>query len=530
MLPTSWLFGLGWLLFASVPNLQAQEDSLDYWNGRIDLLAQQKDTAGVWMAFSEAHAYLRRSGRASSDPGYLNFSIKETRYASRYSKITVDSALVNYQTIYEAAKKTQQFTVLAKVLGRQANGFRSKGQLGRAFQLNQEEIQAARQSEDPELLCSSLITELDIAYNSMPWPVEKEDLQPLVEKANAAISYAREHQLERALAFGKLYISKFYIKQEEFDKAEEILLSISDENPLNITFTKYEHLCEMAKLTHQQRKYREYTLAFKKRAYATKRTFVALNAHNYLLDYWLVLGDADSTAYYAGQLEENLKQVDTTKYLDYLDVSYATLANYFNKVDVSKELQYVSYSGKINRILSNRRREAFTEVLKYKEEVSALEAENLDLESANTWFRNNLLLLAIILMATLSLALILYKRYRRSVAEVVEVASEKRRIEETVLRDHIELNNKQRIYLEDLKFLKADRNYVEFHTTQKRIVDRNKLSAILENLPPNFVQVHRSYAINKNFIKTTSGSHLILVPDIEIPLSRTFKAQLKSSL
>ena len=52
----------------------------------------------------------------------------------------------------------------------------------------------------------------------------------------------------------------------------------------------------------------------------------------------------------------------------------------------------------------------------------------------------------------------------------------------------------------------------------------------MAQLPPNFIQVHRSYVINKNFIKSSTGTHVILIPEIEVPLSRTFKSKLKGAL
>ena len=62
----------------------------------------------------------------------------------------------------------------------------------------------------------------------------------------------------------------------------------------------------------------------------------------------------------------------------------------------------------------------------------------------------------------------------------------------------------------------------------KTIIDRNKLKDILDDLPPNFVRVHRSYVINKNFIDALNSTTLFISPNIEIPLSRTFKSNIAS--
>ncbi len=124
----------------------------------------------------------------------------------------------------------------------------------------------------------------------------------------------------------------------------------------------------------------------------------------------------------------------------------------------------------------------------------------------------------------------LYRKYYRTRSKVKAITIEKEQMAESVVKKSIELNNKQLVYLDILKFVKADKNYVEFYTEQKKIIDRNKLSIVIKELPPNFIQVHRSYVINRNFIKVHNSTKVILYPDIEIPLSRTFKHNLKTAL
>jgi len=84
------------------------------------------------------------------------------------------------------------------------------------------------------------------------------------------------------------------------------------------------------------------------------------------------------------------------------------------------------------------------------------------------------------------------------------------------------------VYLDSLKYIKSDGNYLEFVTTDKTIIDRNKLKDILDQLPPNFVHVHRSYVINKNFIEALNSRSLFLKPNIQIPISRTYKSNITS--
>ncbi|NND62629.1 MAG: LytTR family transcriptional regulator [Flavobacteriaceae bacterium] len=506
------------------------QQSLDYFILKIDSLEQLNDHKTITAVYHQGSQWAEAKALSEEDHSYLEFKLNRSRHLLRFSEIAVDSAIASYHSVYNSAQLAENYLIETKALGFLANAYRSKRELGKAFEYNQKEIEAALKSEDKLLYGRALITELDIAYNSLPSPMDPADLQDLITKGNFVIDYSEKNELYSILPFGKLYVSKFYIKQNEFAKAEDILYSISEDEPLSVTFSKYEHLCEIAQKKPNLPDYRKYTLEFKKRAYQTKRTFVALNAHNYLLDYSLKVKDEDSASFYAKALEQNLSEVDTTKYLDFLDVSYATLANYYKGKNPEKELQYLSYSTQINRIITARQKEAFSAILKYKNEVSQLESKNSDLAKANAFIRNNLFALIVILLALSVLAVIIFQKYKKSRRKAESVLIEKQHLEDTVNKKFIELHNKQRILLEELKYIKADRNYVEFHTSEKRFVDRNVLTNVLGELPPNFIQVHRSYIVNRNFIKSSTHSFILLNGEIEIPLSRTYKSRLADSL
>ncbi len=149
-----------------------------------------------------------------------------------------------------------------------------------------------------------------------------------------------------------------------------------------------------------------------------------------------------------------------------------------------------------------------------KNELEIYKQENLRWR----WF-------AVALAASL-IAVWLGRRFLQSQKRIKVVELEKEHIAKKVEEIAVILNNKSKVYLKELKYIKSDGNYLEFVTDKKRIIDRNKIKAILEELPPNFVKVHRSYIINKNYVSSISRSNVILQPDIHIPLSRTFKSNL----
>lgn len=76
---------------------------------------------------------------------------------------------------------------------------------------------------------------------------------------------------------------------------------------------------------------------------------------------------------------------------------------------------------------------------------------------------------------------------------------------------------------DEILFLKADNIYVEVHTTEKKVVSRQTLSAVLEKLPQEqFIRVHRSYAVNRKRIDSLSRNSL-QIGNVTIPISRSMR-------
>ncbi len=501
-------------------------DQLAVLNMQLDILMQLNDTSAIAKVFENSDHFRGEYQNYSTNREYIKFRINRQKYLLRYSKVAIDEILNEYKEIYEVSHGNGYHDICAEVLGKISTTYRSKRKLGKAFEYNQKELIEAKLSDDSFSIAKALITELDLAYNSLPWPIETKDLESLVEKGQFASRYMKEKGLRSILPFSQLYLAKFYIKQENYKEAESLLKDISETESLNVTFSKYEHLCEIAKLTNNLEDYRTYAYEFKPLAYSAKRPFVSLNVHNYLLDYYLKVENPDSTFYYANRLEVDISLVDTTKYLDYLDVSYKVLARYFEGADPVKGLSYLASSNKIGDIIIKNQRETFTAVMKYKSELDTLQQENILLVKSNSGIRNNLTLFIGLFIVLAICLFVLYKKYSVSKTTVEEVMQEKNEMVEKVERIYLELNNKQRVYLDELRYLKSDRNYVEFYTAEKSFLDRNKLSSVLKQLPPNFVRVHRSFIVNKNFIKSSSSTQLLLSPNHEVPISRTFKENL----
>lgn len=80
----------------------------------------------------------------------------------------------------------------------------------------------------------------------------------------------------------------------------------------------------------------------------------------------------------------------------------------------------------------------------------------------------------------------------------------------------------ERIHLSDLKYIKAEGNYVEIYLQSRKLLVRNTLEAILQEMNNELiVRIHRSFAINTQKIKKRSTLEVDL-GDIQLPISRSY--------
>ena len=128
----------------------------------------------------------------------------------------------------------------------------------------------------------------------------------------------------------------------------------------------------------------------------------------------------------------------------------------------------------------------------------------------------------------LILTFYLYKRYKKKSSvleeEKTETLQEIAELKSIVIKNHIVLKDKTKVYVADLMYVKSDDHYLRIYTqdNKDRMV-RGKLSQIKAELPPNFIQCHRSYIVNSNFIKQINSNYILLINKEEIPLSRSYK-------
>ena len=108
--------------------------------------------------------------------------------------------------------------------------------------------------------------------------------------------------------------------------------------------------------------------------------------------------------------------------------------------------------------------------------------------------------------------------------ELKTVNEELINVKKLVENDSITLQDKSKVYLSKLLYIKADDHYLNIITIDnKKHFVRGKLNSIALELPPNFVKCHKSYIVNKNHIKLIGNTFIKMNNDFEVPISRNFK-------
>lgn len=80
-----------------------------------------------------------------------------------------------------------------------------------------------------------------------------------------------------------------------------------------------------------------------------------------------------------------------------------------------------------------------------------------------------------------------------------------------------------KITFADLLYVKGLKDYVEIHTRPKTWLVKMALSSLLRALPRDFIQVHRSYIINRNAV-TAYTRQEIEIGEIEVPIGERYQS------
>ncbi|MBQ4857799.1 LytTR family DNA-binding domain-containing protein [Pseudoalteromonas sp. MMG007] len=86
---------------------------------------------------------------------------------------------------------------------------------------------------------------------------------------------------------------------------------------------------------------------------------------------------------------------------------------------------------------------------------------------------------------------------------------------------------KHKIQLSDIDMFEAYGNYVKVWQGEKALLASCTLKYILQELDTSFIQVHKSYAINKNKVVALSNESVQLASGVSVKIGKSFKQQVR---
>lgn len=80
---------------------------------------------------------------------------------------------------------------------------------------------------------------------------------------------------------------------------------------------------------------------------------------------------------------------------------------------------------------------------------------------------------------------------------------------------------------ENIIYVESFGHYITIHCTSGQYKVREKISSMQDDLGhANFIRIHKSYIINKKYIKEVFTNRLLLTDDSEIPIGKSYKESL----
>jgi len=86
-------------------------------------------------------------------------------------------------------------------------------------------------------------------------------------------------------------------------------------------------------------------------------------------------------------------------------------------------------------------------------------------------------------------------------------------------------------YLDEIVYISSNHVYINIHMKDESThIIRNSISQILDELNPEiFMQSHRGYIINLNYVESYNKMHVIVAKE-EIPISRSRRSEMKTKM
>lgn len=86
-----------------------------------------------------------------------------------------------------------------------------------------------------------------------------------------------------------------------------------------------------------------------------------------------------------------------------------------------------------------------------------------------------------------------------------------------------------KVKVNNILYAKKEDHYLVLHLGNEKKMIRSTVQEFLDNVTDDFLQVHRSYIINKNFVSGFSNK-VVKIRDTEIPISLSYLKEVKTAL
>ncbi len=80
----------------------------------------------------------------------------------------------------------------------------------------------------------------------------------------------------------------------------------------------------------------------------------------------------------------------------------------------------------------------------------------------------------------------------------------------------------------DIIYIEGLRDYIQVHTKEKSLIVYENMKTIIEDLPQNFMRIHRSYIVNTNCIEALIGNQIKLTNNKDLSIGETYRVGVKA--
>jgi DNA-binding LytR/AlgR family response regulator len=115
-----------------------------------------------------------------------------------------------------------------------------------------------------------------------------------------------------------------------------------------------------------------------------------------------------------------------------------------------------------------------------------------------------------------------FERFHKAVLKVLDQQPEPQQTGYVFIKSDKEF---YKVEVAQMLFLKSDDNYVKIITSERQYMQSGSLQGWADQLPDNFIRVHKSYMINLSKVDKVAGNRVYLA-DHEIPIGRAYREAL----